>query len=201
MLWRFCETPTRASPSDTDLLQQSQDWDGTVPEQDCLKTAVIRSITLSLSSRACCNLVRLVGTDIAITCCRTKPKGKYEADLRNCCQEQQIPVDLLQLSPDDAGRVSGTMRHNPDAAFLEYQRSVFSKRSATRFSRRSSLFRNRRHPGSRAFGKRGKCSGRTLSRIWSALIQPWFLNENQKKKRLCGQPDSRQIFPRWTYRV
>jgi hypothetical protein len=71
---RFCETPTRASASDTDALQQSQDWDGTVPERDCLKTAMIRSTTLSLSSSACCNFVRLVGTDIAITCWRTKPK-------------------------------------------------------------------------------------------------------------------------------
>src|SRR5262249_42653056 len=142
------------------------------------------SITLSLSSSACCNIVRPVGTDIALTKSpNKKPKEKYEADLSNCCQEQQIPVDRLQLSPNDSGRVSGTMRHNPDTGFLEYQRSVFSKRSATRFSRRSSLFRNRRHHGSRAFGKRGKCSGRTFSRIWSALIQPWFLNENQKKKR------------------
>jgi hypothetical protein len=71
---RFCETPTRASASDTEALQQSQDWDGTVPEQDCLQTAVIRPITLSLSSSACCNFVRLVGTDIALTCCRTNRK-------------------------------------------------------------------------------------------------------------------------------
>jgi hypothetical protein len=33
-----------------------------------------------------------VGTNIALTG-YNKPKEKYEADLKNCWQEQQIPVD------------------------------------------------------------------------------------------------------------
>jgi hypothetical protein len=76
MVGRFWDTPTRAPASVTDALQQSQDWDGTVPERDCLKTAMIRSITLSLSSSACCNFVRLVGTDIAITVLPNKTERK-----------------------------------------------------------------------------------------------------------------------------
>ena len=46
-----------------------------------------------------------------------------------------------------------------DTAFLEYQRSVFSKRSATRFSRRSSLFR-------RSSSSRQPC-------LWSARQMQW----------------------------
>jgi hypothetical protein len=46
----------------------SQDWDGTVPERERPETDVIRSVKLSISSSAYCNVVRLVGTDIAITC-------------------------------------------------------------------------------------------------------------------------------------
>jgi hypothetical protein len=52
----------------------SQDWDGTVPERDGLETSVVLSIKLSLSSAACCNVVRLVGTDLALRAAN-EPKG------------------------------------------------------------------------------------------------------------------------------
>jgi hypothetical protein len=50
-------------------------------------------------------------------------------------QEQQIPVDRLQLSPDDSGRVSGTMRHNPDTAVFGISAvSIFKTKRDTIFS-------------------------------------------------------------------
>jgi hypothetical protein len=79
----FCETPTHASASDTDALQSSQDWDRTVPERDCRKATVIRLIKLSLSFSVCCEVVRLVGTNIALSTDK-QTEGKYEADLNKC---------------------------------------------------------------------------------------------------------------------
>jgi hypothetical protein len=50
----------------------------------------------------------------------SKTEGKYEADLKNCKQAQQVPVDRLKLTPEDTGRVSGNQRQTGDIALLEY---------------------------------------------------------------------------------
>src|SRR6266496_4591497 len=76
----------------------------------------------------------------------------------------------MQLSADEAQRVSGTMRQKRSAIFSKHQPPVFSKRGATRFRRRSIVLRNHDRSGGSAIAQHGICPQRTLPSDRSFLI-------------------------------
>ena len=98
----------------------------------------------------------------------------------------------MQLSADEAQWISGRMCKNRDAIFSKYQPSIFSKRSATRFPRRSIALRNHDRFGGSAIAQHGICPQRILPSDRSFLISRDTRAKNKRRNdcaasRICAE--------------
>src|SRR6266481_7592882 len=93
----------------------------------------------------------------------------------------------MQLSADEAQRVSGTMRKTRGAIVSKYQPPVFSKRGATRFRRRSTALRNYDRFGRSAIAQHGICPQRILPSDRSSLISRDPAAKNKRRNHCASR--------------